>query len=308
MKLVALTLGALITPGFGLLRFPCAQLVIDRLDPLVSPGQIPSPHLHQIVGGSAVNSNRYFKARNGTYKRVPQVPNFGFDGVRGGMTVYYMQDGLYNYQQTSKVTSFQPGFRMFIGNVTARTREDMERYRQVTYTCLETDITRDPQILDFPSKPCRYGIMTALRFPTCWDGKNLDSPDHMAHMAYPEYGTFETGGACPDSHPVRMGQLFYEVNWDTTQFNNLEDWPEDGSQPFVWSFGDNTGYGNHADYVFGWQGNALQRALDQPCYINCNTLKTQSIAAMNACGIDRVVNEDIDGWTEELPGGFVSGM
>ena len=60
----------------------------------------------------------------------------------------------------------------------------------------------------------------------------------MSHMAYPESGSFETGGPCPANHPVRMSQLFYEVNWDTRGFNNLDDWPEDGSQPFVWSFGD----------------------------------------------------------------------
>ena len=35
----------------GVLRFSCLQLVVDRLDPLVNPGQLPSPHLHQIVGG-----------------------------------------------------------------------------------------------------------------------------------------------------------------------------------------------------------------------------------------------------------------
>ncbi|GAW19122.1 hypothetical protein ANO14919_086060 [Xylariales sp. No.14919] len=80
--------------------------------------------------------------------------------------------------------------------------------------------------------------MTALRFPTCWDGKNLDSPDHLSHMAYTESGTFETGGPCPESYPVRMSQLLYEVIWGTRPFNNVEDWPEDGSQPFVWSFGD----------------------------------------------------------------------
>lgn len=40
--------------------------------------------------------------------RVPQIPNSGFNGVNGGMTVYYMQDGLYNFQQTSKVQAFQP--------------------------------------------------------------------------------------------------------------------------------------------------------------------------------------------------------
>ncbi len=35
----------------GLLRFQCSQLVIERLDPLVAPGALPSSHLHQIVGG-----------------------------------------------------------------------------------------------------------------------------------------------------------------------------------------------------------------------------------------------------------------
>lgn len=40
-----------------MLRFGCAQVVIDRLDPLVNPGVIPSPHVHQIVGGNAFNAS-----------------------------------------------------------------------------------------------------------------------------------------------------------------------------------------------------------------------------------------------------------
>ncbi|WP_309624448.1 DUF1996 domain-containing protein [Methylibium sp.] len=35
-------------------------------------------------------------------------------------------------------------------------------------------------------------------FPQCWDGKNLDSPDHKSHMAYP------SDGGCPRSHPVAL--------------------------------------------------------------------------------------------------------
>jgi hypothetical protein len=41
--------------GFTMLRFGCAQAVIDRIDPLVNPGQAPSPHMHQVVGGNAFN-------------------------------------------------------------------------------------------------------------------------------------------------------------------------------------------------------------------------------------------------------------
>jgi len=39
-----------------LLRFGCAQLVIERIDPLVTPGMNPAPHTHQIVGGNSFNA------------------------------------------------------------------------------------------------------------------------------------------------------------------------------------------------------------------------------------------------------------
>lgn len=42
--------------GSDFLRFACSQLVVERTDPLVSPGIIPSPHMHQIVGGSSFNA------------------------------------------------------------------------------------------------------------------------------------------------------------------------------------------------------------------------------------------------------------
>lgn len=43
--------GLLAPTNAGLLRFGCAQLTVQRLDPLVNPGANPSPHLHQIIGG-----------------------------------------------------------------------------------------------------------------------------------------------------------------------------------------------------------------------------------------------------------------
>jgi hypothetical protein len=41
----------------AMMRFQCSQLVIDRIDPLVQPGQTPSTHLHQIVGGNSLNAS-----------------------------------------------------------------------------------------------------------------------------------------------------------------------------------------------------------------------------------------------------------
>ncbi|KAB5585013.1 hypothetical protein GE09DRAFT_11427 [Coniochaeta sp. 2T2.1] len=314
----------------GLLRFSCSSLVIDRLDPLVNPGMAPSPHLHQIVGGNGFNitmdpekdissvatcttctfaedfSNYwtavlYFRARNGSYKRVPLLPNVGFEQADGGMTIYYSPEA------KGTTTAFKPGFRMLVGNPSARTKAQADQYRQLTYTCLQTAMTRTGETKDLPTKPCPAGIMANIRFPTCWDGRNLDSPDHMSHVAYPATGTFENNGPCPATHPVQIPQLFYEAIWDTRKFNDKSLWPEAGSehaQPFVWSYGDATGYGTHGDYVFGWKGDALQKAMSQNCNINCPALKTQSIAVGNKCGVTQKVKEETEGWLSKLPGGM----
>ena len=111
---------------FNMLRFACSQLVVDRVDPIVNPGMLYTPHLHQIVGGNSFNitmdpeghdlvgqstctscsfaedlSNywtavMFFKGADGTYKRVPQVGNGGPQGALindGGLDVYYIPSG-----------------------------------------------------------------------------------------------------------------------------------------------------------------------------------------------------------------------
>ena len=55
---------------------------------------------------------------------------------------------------------------MYIGDVNGKTEAQVARFRQLTYTCLENVLTRDPQTTYFPTTPCPAGIMVALRFPT----------------------------------------------------------------------------------------------------------------------------------------------
>ncbi|KAN0112478.1 protein of unknown function (DUF1996) domain containing protein [Hyaloscypha variabilis] len=308
------------------LRFSCSQLAVDRIDPIVNPGVEGSPHLHQFVGGNALNATLgsnlpdissctscvptedfsnywtavlYFRARNGTFKRVNTLPNpLGYSASNGGQTVYYLSSG--------KVTAFKPGFRMTVGDPSIRTNAAQAALKapELQYTCLATSTTRSGYISNFPTSTCKVGIMVSVRFPTCWDGVNLDSPNHQDHVTNP------VGSACPSSHPVSIPQVFYETYWDTTPFNDKSLWPADGSQPFVWSFGDKTGYGNHADYVFGWKGDALQRAMDAGCSsdlfsddVKCTTLKTQTITQANTCTKKTTVPDTLDGWVTTLPGG-----
>jgi Domain of unknown function (DUF1996) len=144
-----------------------------------------------------------------------------------------MSDALFDTAQKSNVTAFKPGFRMLVGDATIRSRDQARKFRQLTYTCMENQSSRSPETLEFPKGPCSAGIMANHIFPTCWDGVNLDSDNHQDHVSYPESGTFESGGPCPATHPVKVPQLMLETVWDTRAFNNKEDWPEDGSQPLV---------------------------------------------------------------------------
>jgi hypothetical protein len=88
----------------------------------------------------------------------------------------------------------------------------------------------------------------------------------------------------------------YEVVWDTTPFNDKNLWPTDGSQPFYFSYGDNTGYGQHGDYVFGWQGNELQIGMDATNCMGakCKTMANQNIQKAKSCAVKNVVKEDHD--------------
>lgn len=45
--------GAATAQQAHMMRFACSQLTVERLDPLVNPGMVGTPHTHQIVGGNS---------------------------------------------------------------------------------------------------------------------------------------------------------------------------------------------------------------------------------------------------------------
>ncbi|KAK4153217.1 hypothetical protein C8A00DRAFT_43844 [Chaetomidium leptoderma] len=266
------------------LKMPCSQLVLDRIDPLVDPGVMGSPHLHQIVGGNAFNATMdpadapadrascttctftddfsnywtavmYFQARNGSYRR---------EARNGGMTIYYFPQ--YIEPEKVKIRAFMSGFRMRTGYPSSPgpVVEDQEPtpLEGITYTCLLHDYTRTTNLSYGPQQPCPEGILTTIAFPPCWDGQNLDSPDHRSHVAYAD-GDYNQGAACPASHPVHIPEVMLEIRWDT-------------------------------------RGRRIAPG-DQIC-----ELPVQTIPAANECMLAPSVEEDIDGWLDTMPGGVVA--
>lgn len=78
---------------------------------------------------------------------------------------------------------------------------------------------------------CLDGVRFELMFPSCWNGVDVDSPDHKSHVAYPsEVMT----GNCPTGFETRLVSMFFETIWNTYAFKGV-----DGQ--FIIANGDPTG-------------------------------------------------------------------
>jgi len=145
------------------------------------------------------------------------------------------------------------------------------------------------------------GLRAQIVMPSCWDGKNLDSPNHKSHVAYP---SLINNGKCPSSHPKRFITLFYEYLYDIKKFDN--EWVSD-KHPFVFSNGDPTGYGFHGDFVNGWDIPTLKKAIDTCNSPSgnieaCAVLELYSNSEMDDCIVAPSIAEQTSGWLKKLPG------
>ncbi|KAK5404051.1 hypothetical protein LTR06_009984 [Exophiala xenobiotica] len=304
------------SPVSAFWRLPCkTPIVVERADPIVNPGKV-SGHAHTIMGGNAFdftmddnttlsstcssctvigdNSNYWtptlwFQHQNGTFESVNQV---------GGATVYYLQragDG-----ETLK--AFPPGFRMLAGDPFKRSGGDDFASQAISYNCLDYNSAAKPETGMFPNYNCPDGLRAQVFFPSCWNGKDLDSTDHKSHMSYP--ATSYNSGSCPPDFPVHLISIFYEVIWDTGKFAGQ--W-YGSSQPFVWSMGDPTGYGGHGDFIMGWDPDLLQRVVDTCTndsgrVEDCPEFKLIPDTQAEGCRIEPKIDEPVSGLLSALPG------
>ncbi|GAA5843202.1 hypothetical protein JCM5353_001197 [Sporobolomyces roseus] len=263
----------------GFWRLPCQgkPLVSERADPLTNPGGI-SQHVHAIHGGSNFNLDMdSASARKGdcaSCKVKQDMSNYwtpylyfhwkngSFTSLREpGLLVYYLQR--FHESDTTEVLAFPEGMRMLAGNPYVRSyNESSLMSKAIGWNCLggETlgmEKTRNPSL---PPVNCPNGLRGEIMFPSCWDGENVDSTNHISHMAYP---ADNEAGPCPPTHPKRVVTIFYEIVWDVDSFK--DDWENamNTSQPFVLSTGDPLGYGYHGDFLNGWDIDVLQKAVTE---------------------------------------------
>lgn len=240
-------------------------------DPIVFPGQPGASHMHDFVGASTTDrsSTAASLQSGGTScamsadKSAYWVPALYKDGVRvlpkgtsKNALFYYRRKGA---PSGTMVQPFPRGLKMIIGNAKAKSpQENPQLGTDIIFKCGPGSTT------DLPAPPtrCSSGIMVmSLRFPNCWDGKNLDSPDHRSHMAYPE------GSRCPKSHPVVLPRIesFFRYNVGTGPIGTITL----ASGPY---------YTAHQDFFNAWDPAVLQtlvtKCLNTP--VDCGTNPSMS--------------------------------
>ncbi|MGE5689729.1 MAG: DUF1996 domain-containing protein [Pseudomonadota bacterium] len=172
-------------------------------DPIVYPGQPGRSHDHTFVGNRSTNASSTYdslRAAGTTCRRAGDaagywVPTLLRDGRALeplGATVYYRRRTL------DPVRPFPPGFRMIAGDARATGAQPLA----VTFwSCgVASGVSRSTEP---PSCPGRRATSLRLHvtFPSCWDGRSLDSATHQSHVAYPRRGL------CPKTHPVALPAL-----------------------------------------------------------------------------------------------------
>ena len=95
-----------------------------------------------------------------------------------------------------------------------------------------------PKKSELDAMDCTDGIRIELMFPSCWNGKDLDTSDHKSHVAYP---SLVNGGDCPKGFETKMVRLFYETIWRVQDYKGR-------AGEFVLSNGDPTGMFSEATY------------------------------------------------------------
>jgi hypothetical protein len=245
----------------GAFRLGCFYSHMNFDDAIVYPGVSNATHLHVYFGNTGVNASSTNDSiansgnstcSGGTLNRsaywVPAMIDTtdGTPVTPSALLVYYKTG--YGGVKPADVVAVPAGLRMVAGTSSATTESSSGVGR---YSCVGGTLGVGWQT-SIPTTCYQDNLLIMeVNFPQCWDGVNLDSPDHKSHMAYP------TGTGCPSAYPVALPAISYEVYYDLAAVNltRMAKWRLSSDNYAATSPG---GYSAHGDYIFGWDKTTMQ--------------------------------------------------
>lgn len=215
-------------------------------DPIVFPGRAGASHRHDFFGNPSTNAASTTESQQGTAGRCNRdgdnagywVPTMykGKQVVRPvRATIYYRGKG--RVPQT--IEPFPTGLRMIAGDGKAKGPQDP---RIVHWNCAgqEGMTWAKP-----PLCPKGTNLRMSIVFPDCWNGRELDSPDHKSHMAY----SVRIGGGlkgCPAGHERAVPSLVINTVYATRGGNRIR-------------LASGPSYTAHGDFFNAWRPEALSQ-------------------------------------------------
>lgn len=299
----------------------------QRLDPALYPGA-QSPHLHSFDGGNGLSASMDFEDTQGSSCTTARIkpdkslywrPTLFWNGNNTGfyrvpdkfLKIYYKFGDSGNVK--AEVSEFPENFRMMAGNPFKRS-DDGNNPGGIKWSCMSDSGRIDT--VGFPKgfTSCNQGFATEITFPSCWNGKDLDTANPSAHMAWPTAGGLGLD-ACPSTHKVaRFPAIFIEFWYDISAFDGH--YSADDT-PWVLSNGDPTGFGFHADFLNGWEKGVLAKATADTGYCNCgcgcgndemkqcfgaDNVNDDQDASFKTCAASPLYGGDDGAVMEKLPG------
>ncbi|GAB5519825.1 MAG: DUF1996 domain-containing protein [Rhodothermales bacterium] len=227
----------------GIFRINCDFSHSSYNDPTVYPGQDGAAHLHRFYGNTEVDA---FTTMESIYTQGESTCQ-GNQLNLSGYWIPSLLAPVYNQQTGERqldgngdpawqvvpavvgnddeahevfyysaaiddldaIQPIPPGLRMIAGNHMTMPGDEQEtsivRWHCQSWESNDATNPRFSATIPTCEEPDR--VRLDIFFPSCWDGVNLDSPDHKSHMAYP----ISSGGSmtCPASHPVALVRASY---------------------------------------------------------------------------------------------------
>jgi hypothetical protein len=215
-------------------------------DPIVSPRRPGASHDHSFVGNvttGAFSTMKSLLSAATTCRRAEDTAAYWAPTLfAGGQPVEPARATIYYRRRTvAAVQAFPPGFKMIAGDAHARSPQG----RRVTFWNCGVLGGVAPSST---APACPAGRARSLRlhitFPNCWDGQNLDSPDHQSHVAY------SMRGICPRTHPVPVPSISLILRYPSLGGAAIE--LASGGQ-----------YSAHADFFNAWRQDGLTKLVEE---------------------------------------------
>ncbi len=224
--------------GLATFRILCGSSHFAPDDPIVHPNMAGMSHLHQFLGNRTTNAASTAQSLAGQATTCSAAADssayWGPMLYQNGTAVPAMSALIYyrggSHRDPGTIRAFPAGLRMIAGSATTTGPLPTDA---VAWMC-QGMATRSAT----PPNCGGNALVLQIRFPDCWDGRNLDSADHKSHMAY------TVSGMCPSNYPVPVPLLEYNFRYKTFGNTGL-------------TLASGSAYTYHADFFNAWNQTAL---------------------------------------------------